>query len=54
MMSGHRPSFFYSVIPAQAGIHTRVTDVRTLRLDSRLRGNDVWGGGAPQGAFYVR
>jgi len=28
------------VIPAQAGIQTRFSDVRALRLDSRLRGND--------------
>ncbi|OJX16871.1 MAG: hypothetical protein BGO82_04890 [Devosia sp. 67-54] len=31
---------FHIVIPAQAGIQTWLTDVRTLRLDSRFRGND--------------
>jgi len=30
-----------NVIPAQAGIQTGPSDVPTLRLDSRLRGNDT-------------
>jgi hypothetical protein len=37
------------VIPAQAGIQTGFTDVRRLRLDSRLRGNDVVKGRLPFG-----
>ena len=32
---------FLGVIPAQAGIQTGSKDVRGLRLDSRLRGNDT-------------
>ncbi len=33
--------FDRSVIPAKAGIQSGLSDVRRLRLDSRLRGNDV-------------
>ena len=42
-MAGWRmtPSFHLGVIPAKAGIQTGLSDVRELRLVSRLRGNDV-------------
>ena len=35
-----------TVIPAEAGTQTRLSDVRGAGLDSRLRGNDVVGGEA--------
>jgi len=36
-----RRRHLHNVIPAQAGIQTRFSDVHTLSLDSRLRGNDT-------------
>ena len=38
-----------AVIPAKAGTLTAFTDVRALRLESRLRGNDGVGGEVPTG-----
>ena len=35
----------HDVIPALAGIQTGFSDIRVLRLDSRLRGNDDGGWG---------
>ena len=38
--AGGRDRAAYSVILAEAGIQAEPEDVRTARLDSRLRGND--------------
>ena len=41
----HFASVVLRVIPAQTGVQTGHSDVRELRLDSRLRGDDVVGRG---------
>ena len=45
MAMNHFVSVVLRVIPAQTGVQTGHSDVRELRLDPRLRGDDVVGGG---------